>query len=214
MLEEDIALALQGTKSLLQRPGHRGGGRCSTAHGSHPWGTSGQVWPRLTVSTLLSFQVTTASLEAPAATHPPPREPEPWLGTPAESLLRGPKTAQELGPARSQQSSLDGAGPDLAGTGRCQLFVSLGIGVDGAALAGRGRAPKASSGSEFHPVSATSWLRAWRQSPLYLSLDFVLFLSSSGIKPNCDLIRIPASRHPLILGSQTALVCCAVLIYL
>lgn len=158
----------------LQRPGHRGGGWCSTAHGSHPRGTSRQVWPRLTMSTLLSFQVTSASLEAPAATHPPAREPEPWLGTPAESLLRGPKTAQELGPARCQQSSLDGAGPDLAGTGRCQLFVSRGLGVDRAALAGRG--PKASSGSEFHPVSAAFWLRAWRQSLPYLSLDVFVFI--------------------------------------
>ena len=82
------------------------------------------MWPRLTMSTFLSFQVTSASLEAPTAIHPPAREPEPWRGTTAESLLRGPKTTQELGPARCQQSSQDGARPDLTGTGRCRFCIS------------------------------------------------------------------------------------------
>lgn len=77
-------------------------------------------WPRLTMSPLLSFQVTSSSLEASTAIHPPARESEPRLGTPAGSLSGGPRTAQELGPARCRQSSLDGAGPDLTGTGRHQ----------------------------------------------------------------------------------------------
>lgn len=168
-------------------------------------GTSRQVWLRLTMSTLLSFQVTSASLETPTAIHPPAREPEPWLGTPAESLLRGPKTAPELGPARCQQSSLDGAGPDLTGTGRRQLFC-IPRNWSGSRCPGWGF-PKASSRSEFHPVSAAFWPRAWRQSLPGLSLTF-FFKSSSGMKLHCGLIRILASRRPLSLDSQTALVRC------
>lgn len=143
------------------------------------------------MSTLLSLQVTSASVEAPAATHPPAREPEPWLGIPAESLLRGPKTAQELAPARCQQSGLDGAGRDLAGTGRCQLFVSPGLGVDPAALAGRGPQSQLWLGVPPHQrrVLAES---PEAESPV-LAFGFFWFLSSSGIKPNCDLISIPAS---------------------
>lgn len=102
------------------------------------------------MSTLLSFQVTTASLEAPPVVQPPAREPEPRLGAPAESLLRGSKTAQELGPARCQKNSLDGAGPDLPGTGKASSFVSLETEMECAAP-GREGAPKASAGSEFHP---------------------------------------------------------------
>ena len=75
---------------------------------------------------LLSFQVTSASLETSTAIHPPAQEPEPRLGAPAESLPRGPRTSQEQGPARCQQSSLDGVGPDLTGTGRFQHFTISG----------------------------------------------------------------------------------------
>lgn len=99
----------------------KGEERPPTAQGPTHWA----LWAGLTEAhcvLFLSFQVTSASLEASTVVQPPAREPESRPGAPAESLPRGPRSAQELGPARCQQSSLDGAGPDLTGTGRCQLF--------------------------------------------------------------------------------------------
>nr|XP_058901473.1 genetic suppressor element 1 isoform X3 [Kogia breviceps] len=74
-------------------------------------------------------KVTSASLEASTAAHPPSREPEPRPSAPAESLPRGPRTAQEQGPARCQQSSLDGAGPELTGTGMSHEPKSPSLGM-------------------------------------------------------------------------------------
>lgn len=105
-------------KSLTAKPGHRGGGVVPSSSGAHPLGKYGQDSP----CPLLSFQVTSASLEATTAVHAPAREPEPWPGAPAESTPRGPRTAQEPGPPRCQQSGVPGADLAGGGTGRHGRF--------------------------------------------------------------------------------------------
>ena len=120
LLDEKDTLAPRSshTRSLTATPGHCGREAIPSTLGH----LQADV-PKTHHVPLLFFQVTSASLETSTATHAPAREPEPRPGAPAESLPRGPRAGQEQGPARCQQSSLDGAGPDLAGTGRCQHFT-------------------------------------------------------------------------------------------
>lgn len=131
----------------VPKPGHCGGGVGPSNPGGPPcWATPGRRGLD-SPCPLLSFQVTSASLEASTAVHPPSREPGPRPGAPTESLTRGSRTAPEQGPARGQQSSLDTAGADLVGTGR-PAFYCLVCGADQATPA-RG-APKASCAEESH----------------------------------------------------------------
>lgn len=67
----------------------------------------------------LSPQVPSTPLEPVTATvHSPAQEPVTRPAVPAENLPRAPCTAPELGPPRTQSSSVDATGPDVAGTGR------------------------------------------------------------------------------------------------
>lgn len=125
----------------------------------------GHLWAGLTEAhcvPFLSFQVTSASLEASTVVQPPAREPESRPGAPAESLPRGPRSAQELGPARCQQSSLDGAGPDLTGTGRCQLFRISGYRGGQTVPPPAGRGPTPVQGQSSTPI-AMFWGRPGRR---------------------------------------------------
>lgn len=79
----------------------------------------------------LSLQVPSTPLEPVTATvHSPAQEPVTRPGVPAENLPRAPCTAPELGPPRTQPSSVDTTGPDIAGTGRwwrCQELDTAGV---------------------------------------------------------------------------------------
>lgn len=144
----------------MAKPGHRGGGGKSGVRGPTHWAPLGNC-AQDSPCPLLSFQVTSASLEASTAVHPPAREPEPRPGAPAESTPRGPRTAQEPGPARCQQSGLDGAGADPAGAGRRGLFSVPGCRRGSCRPRQGGRLPTRSSGTDLRPA-----VSAWLRSPL------------------------------------------------
>ncbi|XP_069872993.1 genetic suppressor element 1-like isoform X1 [Dipodomys merriami] len=74
-------------------------------------------------------KVTSASLEASAAVHPPAREPELPPGPPAESLPRGPGTAPGSQPTSRLQSGRHGDSAELLGTGMSHEPKSPSLGM-------------------------------------------------------------------------------------
>lgn len=137
-----------------------------------PLGKSGQDSP----CPLLSFQVTSASLEASTAAHGPPREPEPRPGATAENTPRGPRTAQDPGPTRCQQSGVAGAGADLAGTGRHWRVPVSGCWRGSCHPQQGGWLSALSLGADLHPTVTTFSGRAWRPRLPSLSLDLFFTL--------------------------------------
>lgn len=137
---------------------------------------------------LFSFQAVCGSLEASTATHPPTRESETRPGAPTETLPRGPRMAQELRPVQCLQSSREEDGPDLAGAGRCQLFLYLWLlGWDAVVPGGMGT-PRA----EFRDSSASCPQHPRGETGCGVSLTGVWIFSSV-------LLRAPKSwfhQHP------------------